>query len=66
MMLFSDRLRLRDEFYEWADKERFGERTPEHFLVFLLTNGLINEEKALKLVKNRTIKGRDDHEQPTA
>ena len=50
MMLFSERLQLRDKFYEWADKERFGERTPEHFLVFMLVNGLIDEEKTKKFI----------------
>ena len=65
MMLFNQRVKLRDLFYEWADKERFGERTPELFLVFLLINGLVNEEKALKLI-NKTANGRDNHEKPTA
>ena len=65
MMLFKQRLELRDLFYEWADKERFGARTPEHFLVFMLSNGLVNEEKALKLI-NKTANGRDNHEKPTA
>lgn len=51
MMLFDERLRLRDKFYEWADNERFGERTPEHFLVFMLINGLVNENKAKKLIE---------------
>ena len=65
MMLFKQRCQLRDLFYEWADKERFGERTPEMFLVFLLSNGLLNEEKALKLI-DKTTNGRDNHEKPTA
>ena len=51
MMLFNERLRLRDKFYEWADNERFGERTPEHFLVFMLVNGLVDEDKAKKLIE---------------
>lgn len=50
MMLFSERVQLRDKFYEWADNERFGERTPEHFLVFMLSNGLVDEDKAKKLI----------------
>lgn len=50
MLLFSQRMELRDKFYEWADKERFGERTPEHFMVFMLSNGLINEEKTKKFI----------------
>lgn len=53
MMLFSERLQLRDKFYEWADKERFGERTPELFLVFMLVNGLIDEEKTKKFIGNK-------------
>ena len=56
MLLFSQRLQLRDMFYEWADGERFGERTPEHFLIFLLSNGLINEEKTKKLIEKK-VKG---------
>lgn len=65
MMLFRERLILRDLFYEWADKECFGERTPEQFLMFLLRNGLVDEKKALKLVKKH-IKETDNHEKPTA
>lgn len=53
MMLFSERLQLRDKFYEWADKERFGERTPELFLVFMLVNGLIDEQKAKKFIEKK-------------
>ena len=64
MLLFSQRLQLRDMFYEWADDERFGERTPEHFLVFLLSNGLINEEKTKKLIEKKS-KGAVTHEQPS-
>ena len=63
MLLFKQRLQLRDIFYEWADTERFGERTPEHFLVFLLSNGLIDEEKAKKLIEKKT-KGVANNEQP--
>ena len=65
MLLFSQRLQLRDLFYEWADAERFGERTPEHFLVFLLSNGLINEEKTKKFIGKKT-KGAVNDGQPTA
>lgn len=54
MMLFSERLQLRDKFYEWADKERFGERTPELFLVFMLANGLIDEQKAKKFIVKKS------------
>lgn len=64
MMLFTERLKLRDKFYEWADNERFGERTPEHFLVFMLANGLVDEERAKKLIGTKT-KGAVTHEQPT-
>ena len=64
MLLFSQRVQLRDIFYEWADGERFGERTPEHFLVFLLSNGLINEEKTKKLIEKKN-KGVASDEQPT-
>ena len=64
MLLFSQRVQLRDMFYEWADAERFGERTPEHFLVFLLSNGLVNEEKTKKLIENK-LKGVANNEQPT-
>lgn len=53
MLLFKQRLQLRDIFYEWADTERFGERTPEHFLVFLLSNGLIDEERTKKFIENK-------------
>lgn len=51
MLLFTQRMKLRDMFYEWADAERFGERTPEHFLVFLLSNGLIDEEQTKKFIE---------------
>lgn len=51
MLLFAQRMKLRDKFYEWADAERFGERTPEHFLVFLLSNGLIDEERTKKFIE---------------
>lgn len=64
MLLFKQRLQLRDIFYEWADEERFGERTPEHFLVFLLSNGLIDEEKTKRLIDKKT-KGVANDEQPT-
>lgn len=64
MLLFSQRLKLRDLFYEWADKERFGERTPEHFMVFLLSNGLIDEEKTKKFIEKKP-KGAVNDEQPT-
>lgn len=53
MLLFSQRMKLRDLFYEWADKERFGERTPEHFMVFLLSNGLIDEERTKKFIEEK-------------
>lgn len=65
MLLFKQRLKLRDLFYEWADKERFGERTPEQFLAWMVGNGLVDEERALKLI-NKTANGRDNHEKPTA
>lgn len=64
MMLFKERLQLRDKFYEWADKERFGERTPELFLVFMLVNGLIDEEKTKKFIGNKP-KGAAGNDQPT-
>lgn len=51
MLLFTQRMKLRDKFYEWVDTERFGERTPEHFLVFLLSNGLIDEERTKKFIE---------------
>ena len=66
MMLFNQRLKLRDMFYEWADKERFGMRTDEHFFIFLLSNGLINEERALKFIEKGKRKEAVHHEKPTA
>lgn len=51
MLLFAQRMKLRDKFYEWVDAERFGERTPEHLLVFLLSNGLIDEERTKKFIE---------------
>ena len=66
MMLFKQRCKLRDMFYEWADKERFGQRTDEHFFVFLLSNGLINEERALKYIEKNSPKEAACHEKPTA
>lgn len=66
MMLFNERLQLRDMFYEWADKERFGQRTPEHFFIFLLSNGLINEERALNFITKNTKREAANHEKPTA
>lgn len=51
MLLFKQRLKLRDLFYEWADKERFGERTPEQFLAWMVGNGLVDEERILKLIE---------------
>ena len=65
MLLFNQRLKLRDLFYEWADKERFGMRTPEQLLVFMVSNGLVDEEKTLKFI-NKNANGRDNHEKPTA
>lgn len=65
MLLFKQRLKLRDLFYEWADKERFGARTPEHFLAWMVMNGLVDEERALKLI-DKTENGRENHEKPTA
>ena len=66
MMLFRERLKLRDMFHEWADKERFGQRTDEHFFIFLLSNGLINEERALKFIEKSKPKEAAHHEKPTA
>lgn len=66
MLLFSQRLKLRDMFYEWADKERFGQRTDEHFFVYLLSNGLIDEERALKFIEKNNPKEAACHEKPTA
>ena len=63
MLLSSQRMALRDKFYDWADKERFGERTPEHFMVFMLTNGLIDEEETKKFIEKKT-KGVANDEQP--
>ena len=51
MMLFTERLVLNKMFCEWAEKERFGAKTPECFLIFLLSNGMINEEKAKEFIK---------------
>lgn len=65
MLLFKQRLQLRDLFYEWADKERFGERTPEQFLAWMVSNGLVDEGRALKLI-NKPAKGSENHEKPTA
>ena len=53
MMLFSQRLELRDRFYEWADKEKFSERTPEMFLVFLLVNDLIDKKKVIAFLEKK-------------
>lgn len=61
-MLFSQRLELRDMFYEWADKEKFAERTPEMFLVYLLMNDLIDKKKAIAFLEKNS-KGAVTHEQ---
>ena len=64
MLLFSQRLELRDRFYEWADKEKFAERTPEMFLVYLLVNDLIDKNKAIAFLEKKP-KGAVINEQPT-
>lgn len=64
MMLFSQRLELRDRFYEWADKEKFAERTPEMFLVYLLMNDLIDKNKAIAFLEKKP-EGAVTNEQPT-
>lgn len=51
MMLFTERLVLNKMFREWAEKERFGANTPECFLIYLLSNGLINEEQTKEFIK---------------
>ena len=65
MILFKQRCQLRDLFYEWADKERFGERTPEQLLAWMVGNGLVDEKRAMKLIETK-LNGCDIHEKPTA
>ena len=55
MMLSNDKRNLMYLFREWADKERFGERTPEQFLAFLLSNGLIDETKTSNFIEKVLI-----------
>ena len=57
MLLFSERMKLRDLFYEWVDKEQFGERSVDHFMIFMLSNNLIDEEKTKRFIEN--TKGAD-------
>ena len=61
MLLFSQRLELRDRFYEWADKEKFSERTPEMFLVFLLMNDLVDKKKTIAFLEKKP-KGAETNE----
>lgn len=65
MLLFKQRVTLRDKFYEWVDSEPLAERTPEHFLVFMAVNGLLDERKVIAFNEKKT-KGAIRHEQPTA
>ena len=55
MMLSNDKRNLMYLFREWVDKERFGERTPEQFLAFLLSNGLIDETKTSNFIEKVLI-----------
>lgn len=55
MMLSNDKRNLMYLFREWVDKERFGERTPEQFLTFLLSNGLIDETKTSNFIEKVLI-----------
>lgn len=55
MLSIDDRRNLMYLFREWVDEERFGERTPEHFFAFLLSNGLIDETKTSNFIEKVLI-----------
>lgn len=55
MLLSNDKRNLMYLFREWVDKECFGERTPEQFLAFLLSNGLIDETKTSNFIEKVLI-----------
>lgn len=52
MILSEDRNRLKDKFNTWADEDCFGIKTPDVFLIWLLKNGFLDEERILKSIKS--------------
>ena len=50
MLLYNDRVRLTDKFFEWASNCNLPNR-PLDVIIFLTANGLLNENKVKKLLK---------------
>lgn len=52
MILSGEREKLKDRFNAWADEDCFGIKTPGVFLIWLLKNGFLDEERILKSIKS--------------
>lgn len=52
MILSTERSKLKEQFDAWADEDCFGIKTPDIFLIWLLKNGFLDEERILKSIKS--------------
>ena len=52
MILSDERNKIKEKFDIWADEDCFGIKTPDIFLIWLLKNGFLDEERILKSIKS--------------
>ena len=61
MILFSGRARIADEFERWA-QERGAQSCPLNVVTFLMSEGLLDEEKAVEYLKKLEAGESDEHQ----
>ena len=55
MILSDERNKIKEKFDIWANEDCFGIKTPDVFLIWLLKNGFLDEERILKSIKSEVM-----------
>ena len=61
MIFYGDRARIADEFERWA-QERGAQSCPLNVVTFLMSRGLLDEERAVEYLKELEAEDNDEHQ----